>query len=174
MEFYTRPNRSDIHLSAEEEATIEAKTRDYFDGVAPQRHTKPQRSEYSAQYVDAFSNAHHSSSSSSSSSIPEFMQFQRLENDPQEKKLEYNGSQVPEEFVETEYYQDLNSVDKHHHTTGTGFIKVEKNGNDFHIEPDNDTGCHHSCKCNPATNDWVPSPSNEVGFNSDKPNRSDN
>ncbi|KHN01790.1 hypothetical protein glysoja_028462 [Glycine soja] len=102
------------------------------------------------------------------------MQFQRLENDPQEKKLEYNGSQVPEEFVETEYYQDLNSVDKHHHTTGTGFIKVEKNGNDFHIEPDNDTGCHHSCKCNPATNDWVPSPSNEVGFNSDKPNRSDN
>lgn len=78
----TRPNRSDIHLSAEEEATIEAKTRDYFDGVAPQRHTKPQRSEYSAQYVDAFSNAHHSSSSSS---IPEFMQFQRLENDPQEK-----------------------------------------------------------------------------------------
>lgn len=51
-----------------------------------------------------------------------------------------------------------------HPQTGTGFIKVEKNGNDFHIEPDNDTGCHHSCKCNPATNDWVPSPSNEVPY----------
>lgn len=76
----TRPNRSDIHLSAEEEATIEAKTRDYFDGVAPQRHTKPQRSEYSAQYVDAFSNAHHSSLT-----IPELTQFQLLQNDPQEK-----------------------------------------------------------------------------------------
>ncbi|KAG4920625.1 hypothetical protein AAZX31_18G066200 [Glycine max] len=169
MECYTRPNRSDIHLSAEEEATIEAKTREYFDGVAPQRHTKPQRSDYSAQYVDAFSNAHHSSLT-----IPELTQFQLLQNDPQEKKLVYNGSQVPEEFVETEYYQDLNSVDKHHHTTGTGFIKVEKNGNDFHIEPDNDTGCHHSCKGNPATNDWVPAPSTEVGFNSGKPNRSDN
>lgn len=76
----TRPNRSDIHLSAEEEATIEAKTREYFDGVAPQRHTKPQRSDYSAQYVDAFSNAHHSSLT-----IPELTQFQLLQNDPQEK-----------------------------------------------------------------------------------------
>ena len=28
----------------------------------------------------------------------------------------YNGNQVPEEFVETQYYKDLNSVDKHHHT----------------------------------------------------------
>ncbi|KAL2956098.1 hypothetical protein AAZX31_18G066200 [Glycine max] len=117
MECYTRPNRSDIHLSAEEEATIEAKTREYFDGVAPQRHTKPQRSDYSAQYVDAFSNAHHSSLT-----IPELTQFQLLQNDPQEKKLVYNGSQVPEEFVETEYYQDLNSVDKHHHTVFSSIL----------------------------------------------------
>ncbi|KAK7301817.1 hypothetical protein RJT34_12693 [Clitoria ternatea] len=162
----TRPNRSDIHVSAEEEATIEAKTREYFDGLAPQRHTKPQRSDYSSHYVDI--------NSQNNSSIPEFLQFQRLENDPREKKLVYDGSRVTEEFVETEYYKDLNSVDKHHHTTGTGFIKVEKNEKNFHIEPDNDTGCHHSCKCNPATNDWVPTTSTEVGFNSDKPNRSDN
>ncbi|RDY09232.1 hypothetical protein CR513_06412 [Mucuna pruriens] len=168
MECYTRPNRSDIHLSAEEEATIEAQTRDYFDGVAPKRHTKPQRSDYSAKYVDAFSNTPHSSS------IPELLQFQRLEGDPQEKKLVYEGSQVTEEFVETQYYKDLNSVDKHHHTTGTGFIKVEKNGKSFHLEADNDTTCHHSCTCNPATNDWVPAPSTEVGFHSDKPDRSEN
>ncbi|TKY47115.1 hypothetical protein E2542_SST29170 [Spatholobus suberectus] len=167
MACYRRPNRSDVHLSAEEEATIEAKTKEYFDGVAPKRHTKPQRSEYSTQYVDAVSTAH-------DSSIPELLQFQRLESDPQEKKLVYDGSRVTEEFVETEYYKDLNSVDKHHHTTGTGFIKVEKSGKSFHIEPEDDTGCHHSCKCNPATNDWVPASSTEVGFNSDKPNRSDN
>jgi len=78
MECNTRPNRSDIHLSAEEEATLEAKTRDYFDGVAPKRHTKPQRSDYSTQYVDSFSSSHQSS-------IPELLHFQVLENDPQEK-----------------------------------------------------------------------------------------
>ncbi|ESW18712.1 hypothetical protein PHAVU_006G063800 [Phaseolus vulgaris] len=167
MECNTRPNRSDIHLSAEEEASLEAKTRDYFDGVAPKRHTKPQRSDYSTQYHDTFSNAQQSS-------IPELLHFQLLENDPQEKKLVYSGNEVTEEFVETEYYKDLNSVDKHHHTTGTGFIKVEKSGKNFHIEPDNDTGCHHSCKCNPATNDWEPATAVEVEHNSDKPNRSDN
>jgi hypothetical protein len=32
------------------------------------------------------------------------------------QKLVYDGSQVRDEFVETEYYKDLNSVDKHHHT----------------------------------------------------------
>ncbi|KAK7387218.1 hypothetical protein VNO78_27818 [Psophocarpus tetragonolobus] len=167
MECYTRPNRSDIHLSPEEEATIEAKTRDHFDGIAPKRHSKPQRSDYSTQYLDTFSDSLHSS-------IPEFLHFQRLQTDPQDKKLVYDGSQVTEEFVETEYYSDLNSVDKHHHTTGTGFIKIERTANSFHIEPHNDTDCHHSGKCNPATNDWVPAPPTEVGFNSDKPNRSDN
>ncbi|KAF7816057.1 uncharacterized protein G2W53_030026 [Senna tora] len=166
MECCGRPNRSDIHLSVEEEAQMEAKTREYFDGVAPKRHTKPQRSDYSSQYVDAFAGDH-------GASIPEMRQFQRLENDPRPQKLDYNGNQVTEEFVETEYYKDLNSVDKQHHTTGTGFIKMEQSGKCFHIEPDNDTSCHHSCKCNPATNDWIPTASNEVSFNSDKPSRSD-
>lgn len=71
-----RPNRSDIHLSNEEEAEIESKTREFFDGVTPKRHTKPQRSEYtSSQYVDALSN------SNKESEIPELVEFQRLEND---------------------------------------------------------------------------------------------
>ncbi|XP_057433885.1 uncharacterized protein LOC130726599 isoform X2 [Lotus japonicus] len=166
MECCGRPNRSDSHLSAEEEATIEAQTREYFEEGAPKRHTKPQRSEYSSQYVDNINGV-------SNDSTPEMLQFQRLENDPQEK-LVYNGNQVAEEFVETEYYKDLNNVDKHHHTTGKGFIQVDKSGTGFHIEPDNDTGHHHSSKGNPATNEWVPAPSTEDVFNSDKPSRSDN
>lgn len=32
------------------------------------------------------------------------------------QKLVYDGNQVREEFVVTDYYKDLNSVDKHHHT----------------------------------------------------------
>ena len=74
-----RPNRSDIHLSKEEEAKIEAQTRDYFDGIIPKRHTKPQRSDYSSKYVDAFSN----NTTNGFNNIPEYIEFQRLENDQQ-------------------------------------------------------------------------------------------
>uniref|UniRef100_A0A7C9D5X9 Uncharacterized protein n=1 Tax=Opuntia streptacantha TaxID=393608 RepID=A0A7C9D5X9_OPUST len=69
-----RPNRSDIHLSKEEEETIEEETREYFDELAPKRHSKPQRSEHSSHYVDA---------NTRSDIIPELAEFQRLENDPQ-------------------------------------------------------------------------------------------
>lgn len=77
MECCGRPNRSDIHLSSEEEAKIESKTREYFNGVAPKRHSKPQRSEYASQYVDVISN------DDKQESNPELVEFQRLENDSQ-------------------------------------------------------------------------------------------
>ena len=72
----SRPNRSDVHLSKEEEAKIEEETRDYFDGLAPKRHTKPQRSDYSSNYVDSLS-----TSNPNDGVIPELLQFQRLETD---------------------------------------------------------------------------------------------
>ncbi|XP_004294283.1 PREDICTED: uncharacterized protein LOC101302629 isoform X2 [Fragaria vesca subsp. vesca] len=164
MECCGRPNRSDIHLSREEEAKIESDTREYFDGVTPKRHLKPQRSEYESQYVDVISKQE---------SIPELAEFQRLEHDSQ--KLVVNGSEVSEEFVETDYYKDLNGIDKQHHTTGTGFIKV-KNPSDrgYRLEPDSDTSIHASCQCNPATNDWVPDAANAEPHASGKPGRSDN
>ncbi|XP_050204021.1 uncharacterized protein LOC126654027 isoform X1 [Mercurialis annua] len=166
MEF-RRANRSDVHVSVEEEAQMEEETRDYFDGLAPKRHTKPQRSEYSAQYADSDSN--------SETPIPELVEFQRLEAQPQ--KLSCNGKgEVGEEFVETEYYKDLNCIDKHHHTTGTGFIKMEDaNEKGFSLASDSVTSCHASSKGNPATNDWIPAASSDtVTFPSDKPKRSDN
>ncbi|KAK4606712.1 hypothetical protein RGQ29_000805 [Quercus rubra] len=162
-----RPNRSDVHLSVEEEAKLEAKAREYFDEAAPKRHTKPQRSEYSTQYVDS------NNDDNNNNFIPELVEFQRLENDPQ--KLIYSGGKVTEEFVETEYYKDLNCVDKEHHTTGTGFIKMgDNNGQCFHLEPESVTSCHTSCQCNPATNDWIPGSANTVIQASDKPKRSEN
>ncbi|XP_062173136.1 uncharacterized protein LOC133878583 [Alnus glutinosa] len=168
MECCGRPNRSDIHLSAEEEAKLEAKAREYFDETAPKRHTKPQRSEYASRYVDDLPN-----DKENKNVIPELVEFQRLENDPQ--KLVYGGKEVREEFVETEYYKDLNCVDKHHHTTGTGFIQIENaDGKSFHLAPDSDNSCHASCHCNPATNDWIPAGDNMETPASDKPNRSDN
>ncbi|MEI4872820.1 hypothetical protein Q8G47_29270, partial [Klebsiella pneumoniae] len=81
-------NRSDAHLSKEEATKIEGETKEYFDGLAPKRHAKPQRSEYSSQYIDAVSNDH------DNGVIPEYLEFQHLQKDS--KKLVYNGSEVPE------------------------------------------------------------------------------
>lgn len=81
---------------------------------------------------------------------------------------------MTEEFIETEYYKDLNCIDKQHHTTGTGFIKVENNENTFNIGADYTTDPSHVYKGNPATNDWIPSAVDEVNFISGKPHRSDN
>ncbi|XP_011013991.1 PREDICTED: uncharacterized protein LOC105131087 [Populus euphratica] len=167
MEFYKRPNRSDVHVSVEEEAKQEEETRGYFEGIAPKRHSKPQRSEYSIQYVDALT------TNGDQSFNPEYVEFQRLETDPQ-KIISNESSKVTEEFVETEYYQDLNCVDKQHHTTGTGFIKTENEyGKRFSLAPDSTTSCHASCKGNPATNDWVPADADMVISASDKPKRSE-
>ncbi|KAK4441859.1 hypothetical protein Salat_0520900 [Sesamum alatum] len=165
MERVVRPSRSDVHLNGEAAAKVEATTRDYFDRAAPKRHTKPQRSDNSSAYVDGFS-AH-------DDVIPEYLQFQHLEKDD-DQKLVYKGSEPEEEFVETEYYSDLNGVDKHHHTTGTGFIKVDNiNGKGLSLTPDTATECHASCRGNPATNDWTPaSTADMVDFVSGKPNRS--
>ena len=161
----SRPDRSDAHLPPEEEAKREAETREYFDGVAPKRHTKLSRSEYSSVYADAVL-------PSDRDSIPELDKFRELEAHPE--KLVCEGSEAVEEYAETEYYQDLSSIDKQHHTTGTGFISMDKsNGSCFKLTPEMDASdCHVCCKGNPATNDWIPS-ADTVTPISHKPNRSD-
>ncbi|CAN6471449.1 unnamed protein product [Victoria cruziana] len=163
-----RPNRSDVHLPREEEMKIEEETRAFFDGQAPMRHSKPQRSDYSSQYKDNFDSSH------AAGDVPhEFQKFQDLEH-RDTQKLNYSTDDAPEEYVETEYYKDLNCVGKQHHTTGTGFIKVDKNGDTFSLKSDVYGSDHHaSCKGNPATNEWVPS-MEPVFPVSHKPKRSEN
>ncbi|XP_062210701.1 uncharacterized protein LOC133912128 [Phragmites australis] len=159
----SRPNRSDAHLSPEDEAAREAEVREYFDDAAPKRHTKPSRSEHSDVYADALvpDNAH-----------PELDRLQELE--ARIERLLCEGGKVGEEFVETEYYKDLGCVGDQHHTTGTGFIKMDKpHGASFELSEGVDAGERHaSCKGNPATNEWIPS-ADTVSPASDKPNRSD-
>ncbi|KAL2898807.1 Zinc transporter foi [Bienertia sinuspersici] len=164
MESLARPNRSDTHLSKEEENKIVKETKEHFEELAPKRHTKPQRSEYSSNYVDV---------NDSFTIIPEYTEFQRLENDQQKEEYK-NVSQVSEEFVETDYYKDLSCVDKLHHTTGKGFIRMEDgNGKSYQIAPDLGLSHHASSQGNPATNDWIPSADDQANLVSDKPNRSD-
>ncbi|KAG9453867.1 hypothetical protein H6P81_006771 [Aristolochia fimbriata] len=160
-----RPSRSDVHLSMEEETKRADETREYFDGIAPKRHTKPMRSEYSNLYEDSLR---------SSDEIPELTKFQELEG--HSEKVIGKGSEPVEEYVETEYYKDLNCVGKQHHTTGTGFIKMENSsGKQFHLDPDTDIPNNHQepCRGNPATNEWIPAAETVIAA-SGKPNRSDN
>ncbi|KAJ0097679.1 hypothetical protein Patl1_28601 [Pistacia atlantica] len=74
------------------------------------------------------------------------------------------ANMVPDEFVETHYYKELFSIDKQHHTTRSGFIRVMKEGgeeNGFNLElrngPSHGNGDRAAFKSNPATNDWIPS-----------------
>ncbi|KAI5076639.1 hypothetical protein GOP47_0008704 [Adiantum capillus-veneris] len=80
---------------------------------------------------------------------------------------------APEEFVETEYYKDLNAVDKSlHHTTGSGFIQVEKNSAPV-LDLSSSGLTRTKSGCNPATNDWIPAESTMEMHASEKPRRSE-
>ncbi|KAH9295787.1 hypothetical protein KI387_039375, partial [Taxus chinensis] len=86
---------------------------------------------------------------------PEYIKFQELQSHKDE--LIYSGDSPVEEFTETDYYKDFNDMDKEHHTTGTGFIKMERKGGcDFHLGEASNESFHHS-RTNPATNEWIPS-----------------
>ncbi|KAJ4795812.1 Maternal effect embryo arrest 59 [Rhynchospora pubera] len=161
-----RPDRSDQSLPPEEAARIEAEVRDYFEKVAPKRHSKPPRSDPSDPYSDSLV-------SSDPDLIPELDKLRRLESDPQ--RLVVDGGEVVEEYVETEYYDGINCIDKQHHTTGSGFIKVEKpNKPAFDAQTVSYTSCvSNGCyRSNPATNDWIPSTETVIPI-STKPNRSE-
>lgn len=149
-----KPNRSDAHPSPEESAKIEERTRQYFDSIAPKRHPKPSRSEHNSSSIDDTIRDH-------DSNIPELQKLEDLKSNPQKVDGGGRGNKVTEEYVETEYYNDLNCIDKQHHTTGTGFIKVEMHadvGSYLDLSPVSSGGSHQQCsnsyKGNPATNDW--------------------
>lgn len=83
--------------------------------------------------------------------------------------------------METKYYQELFSIDKQHHTTGSGFIKAVREGDEsgYEIElpashVDVGENKFRGYKSNPATNDWVPNLDHEhLDYVSSKPNRSE-
>ncbi|KAK1299624.1 hypothetical protein QJS10_CPB13g00497 [Acorus calamus] len=85
-----------------------------------------------------------------------------LEADLQQKLSDGTAVEVQEEFVETEYYKRLNSIDKQHHTTGKGFIAVEEVADSPKFQIGEVEGIKvvektTVFKSNPATNDWIPS-----------------
>ncbi|XP_068656980.1 uncharacterized protein [Aristolochia californica] len=172
-----KPSRSDEILDAEQQQKIAEEVRLHFDSLAPKRPKKPNRSEATlTEEGDASSLLH-------DEDIPEFHKLQALESQTQAAVF-WDGTSNPalEEFVETQYYQELNSIDKQHHTTGSGFIKGA-------VEAKEDEGSSSFrlqgidgwrgrtvlvMKSNPATNDWIPRiDEEEAVFVSSKPARSE-
>ncbi|KAL0377854.1 UNVERIFIED_CONTAM: hypothetical protein Sradi_3090900 [Sesamum radiatum] len=178
-----------MYLDAAQQLQIYNQVRAHFDSVAPKRPIKPNRSE-----PDSVSSS--ISSPDEDIHVPELDKLRSFSINlkfglslfhmlkatnsyvivPQSTALEQ------EEFVETQYYKALDSIDKQHHTTGTGFIKAaadHKSGNGYDLQldgrPENDWKYKEMVfKTNPATNDWIPKFDDyQVEYTSSKPNRSE-
>lgn len=171
----TKPGRSDEVLEADQQQRITAQIRAHFDSITPKRPAKPSRSESDSPLS--------SPSHAANGTIPELYKFRTLQSQSQSEShamVSTDGSaMLPEEFVETHYYKELGSIDKQHHTTGTGFIKVERRGveDGYGLQlqrRENREMMLRGFKSNPATNDWIPSlEEDEVGYVSSKPSRSE-
>ncbi|KAK7406500.1 hypothetical protein VNO78_08127 [Psophocarpus tetragonolobus] len=168
-----KPSRSDEILDAEEQKRIANEVRAQFDALEPKRAIKPNRSEPDTlpQHPDP----------SLSVNIPELHKFQSLQSRSQPIISSRGLVEARDDFVETHYYQELASIDKQHHTTGTGFINPVREGaeGEYDIQLPNDhvndvaETRPRGHRSNPATNDWVPNSDEYQDFVSTKPNRSE-
>ncbi|XVE82861.1 hypothetical protein DITRI_Ditri16bG0039600 [Diplodiscus trichospermus] len=155
----TKPSRSDEVLDADRQQQITNQVRAQFDSLAPKRPTKPNRSE--------------PDSGSTTSNLPPAVDQNLPEIDKLRSlqarshvKISVGGDTVlqQDEFAETQYYREMDSIDKEHHTTGSGFIRVVREGgegNGYDIQLENGEGAGMAVnrpifKSNPATNDWIP------------------
>ncbi|GAB2282659.1 hypothetical protein Dimus_017196 [Dionaea muscipula] len=189
----TKPSRSDEILDPEQQLRIADQIRALFESTAPKRPTKPNRSEPDDAAPPLPLSQTPYTSAADSRSIPELEKLKSLESKSQLVLPGENGGLVEEEdeYNETEYYKELLSVDKQHHTTGTGFIKVAEAdysgvtgyNNDFLSKIENGgegemvVVVNSGFGCNPATNDWLPSIDDDMNqgvsrFASAKPTRS--
>ncbi|MCO5609717.1 hypothetical protein L7F22_063949 [Adiantum nelumboides] len=192
-----KPGRSEeVDMDAEQQARAAEAIREKFAAEATRRALKPSRSD------DFSSDAALAAAASFDGPIPEHLKLQQLlQTSPAQTGsgfIQVPTKQIvdlsslpdapivvtevstskhrvgsPEEFVETEYYKGLNAVDKaSHHTTGSGFIQVEKNGA-FAIDFSSPGLVRTKSGCNPATNDWIPSETAVEMLLSEKPRRSE-
>ncbi|KAL2651957.1 hypothetical protein R1flu_020085 [Riccia fluitans] len=165
-----KPCRSDLEeMSPEEKVIHEQQLKEFLQSTTPVRALKPSRSEASEllQAIGAEEPVEVSKA--------ELERFKALE--AENDRLNTEGGTVNDDsYIETEYYDDLNAVDKSaHHETGTGFIKTDGQAKPWHLKEDDDVleaafKTHHGS--NPATNDWEPSPPVNMAVES-KVHRSD-
>jgi len=149
-----KPSRSDEILEAQQQLQIAEQIKSHFESLAPKRHRKPLRSESADDYLDVQDDL-------CDDIPPEFQKYQELKSRYGSLFVSKNGERLPEEFVETDYYNDLNAIDKVHCPPGEAFIKLDCNGGSyFRLAYQEDTGVVERIpvRSNPATNDWFPAP----------------
>ncbi|XP_058778019.1 uncharacterized protein LOC131652229 isoform X1 [Vicia villosa] len=171
----TKPSRSDEVLDAYEQIRITNQIKAQFDALTPKRPIKPNRSEPETQDPVNLSTL-------SSHNIPELEKLQSLQSNSQGFSSSQGVVDGQDEFVETQYYKELLSINKQHHATGSGFIKAVREGGESGYEiqlpvshVDVGETQIRGYKSNPATNDWVPNldQQHHQDFISLKPNRSE-
>ncbi|XP_022751241.1 uncharacterized protein LOC111299958 [Durio zibethinus] len=154
----SKPSRSDEVLDADQQQQIANQIRAQFDSLAPKRTTKPNRSEPDLATITS------NLLPAVDQNIPELDKLRCLQSRSHVKISVGGDAVVQDEFVETKYYREMDSINKEHHTTGSGFIRVmreggEKNGYDIQLENGQGAGMvvnRPTFKSNPATNDWIP------------------
>lgn len=167
---FGKPSRSEELGTTEEQEEHARKVRAYLEANAPKRVVKPGRSDAD----DMPGMDHNGNNEGAICDPPERMKYlQLLANGV---PLETLGTgEVEEDYTESEYYQYMAAIDKEHHTTGTGFIKVDKTPLGFHLHVANPQGSRsfrERYRCNPAMNDWEPAHVTSVAA-SNKPFRSE-
>ncbi|XP_022741481.1 uncharacterized protein LOC111293042 isoform X2 [Durio zibethinus] len=169
----SKPSRSDEVLDADQQQQITNQVRAQFDSLAPKRPTKPNRSEPDLATITS------NLPPAVDKNIPELDKLRSLQS---QSHISAGGDiMVQDEFVETQYYREMDSIDKEHHRTGSGFIRVMTEGgegNGYDIQLENGQGAENVVnrpifKSNPATNDWIPNIEEDQVFVSSKPNRSE-
>ncbi|OAY33708.1 uncharacterized protein LOC110629917 [Manihot esculenta] len=169
----TKPSRSDEVLDTDQQLQIANQVRAQFDSIAPKRPAKPNRSESESDTTPP------KPVPSDADQIPELDRLRSLQSQSSGIFSAEGALVEQDEFVETHYYKELDSIDKQHHTTGSGFIRVvgEENTNGYNIELPRGHGVDSlvsGCRSNPATNDWIPNlVVDDQAFVSSKPNRSE-
>lgn len=168
---FGKPSRSEELATPEELEGHVRKVRAYLEAKAPKRMLKPGRSD-----ADDMPGMEHDDGSNGSviSDPPERMKYLQLlaHGVPLET---LSSGEVHEDYTESEYYKYMDAIDKEHRATGTGFIKVEKTPEGFHLHitnPKSSPGLREHHRCNPAMNDWIPA-HDTIFAPSNKPFRSE-
>ncbi|KAI4381227.1 hypothetical protein MLD38_007322 [Melastoma candidum] len=168
----TKPSRSDDVLDQAQQIAITEQVKAQFDSLVPKRPLKPSRSDPDPHPQPFLGLGDHYS-------IPELDKLRSLRSQQSPGLFKEADDPVREDFTETQYYDQMQSIDKQHHTTGNGFIKVamdggEENAGDYYPNIKLKGGEAVAVRSNPATNDWVPaSPDYDEVYVSSKPKRSE-
>lgn len=165
-----KPNRSEEQGALEDQEQHAQEARAYLEANAPKRQLKPARSD-AAEMLSNMTHEEHTDNTVFDP--PEHAKYLKLVANG--VPLETLGSgDMNEDYTESDYYKQMAAVDKVHHTTGTGFIKMGKTPEGFHLDshPRGSDGLRPRHSGNPAMNDWEPAP-NTVMSASSKPLRSE-